>query len=208
MVAGDHDQGVVVVAARLERVHYAADMVIDLGHQSVVGRAQLAHRSFIVGVRRRIVPLASEVMAQHVGRIGMGHRLRLRRRGAPKTVHFVGIVHGVVGLGCDERRMRAQQAEVQEPRTARRRRHRFDSPADHERRIAILGPEYRRGEGGPAHIGARIAGNRAVYLSLASRDVVTLCGEAAQPGFGAGLSALAAWHELRETGQHAGGLVA
>jgi len=71
MVAGEYDHGVVIFATRLERGYNAADVVIDLGHQPVVSRAQLAHRGFDVGVRCRVEALEPEMVTLHVGSIGM-----------------------------------------------------------------------------------------------------------------------------------------
>ena len=71
MVAGEYDHGVVVFVTRLERGYHATDVVIDLGHHSIVSRTQLAHRGLVVGVRSRVEALAPEMVTQHVGCIGM-----------------------------------------------------------------------------------------------------------------------------------------
>ena len=204
MVAGEDDQGVVVGAVILEEVDQAAQVMVELGHEAVVGGAELAHGPVLARMGRRIEALPRPMVAPHEGGVGMALRLGLGRGGAPEGGHLVRLVEGVVGFGGDKGRVRAREAQMQEPRSAALAgdgRHRL---IDHEGGVAVLGAVDRRAIARPTLCRPRVVRNGFIDLARACGDLVTLRGQVTQPRFRPGRAGLAARDQLREAGQHAG----
>ena len=145
VVAGEDDQGIVIRAATLEEADQSAQVMVEFGHKAIVGSAKLAHGPVLSWVDLGIEPLSGPVVAPHVGGVRMTVCLDFGRGGAPKTGYVVGMIEFVVGLGGDKGWVRAQQAQMQEPRPARLPGDRRGGLIDRESGIAVLGAiDWRR----------------------------------------------------------------
>src|SRR3569833_4120966 len=195
MVRGEDDQSVVPLASRLDRRKGAAELCIDLGDHTEIGRLDLAE-VFLAEVRDTPARAGDEICEGHepeqVPKQRMHRRFRLNRRRAAKLANLVRREHRVVGLRHDERRMRAQEAQMREPR-----RLLLAEPADElageERRLRLVLAVAGRRAGDLAGIAHRQMRQRAIG------EIDSLAAQPAQPG----LFVLGQAHAHVEPGQHA-----
>jgi hypothetical protein len=154
MVAGDDDQRALVLAARLEVVDDAADMVVHFRYEPVVGRAHLAYFQFVrADWIKRAVFVVAPGLAEPVQFVGE-HRvlaLFLLQRSRTRGKLDVGRMHhGVVGFRCDQGWMRPQEHEMGEPWAVAPYRQPFQECVGQEGRLAVLGRIDRRNIAEPA----------------------------------------------------------
>ena len=121
VVAGQDDEGVVVLAGLAQERDHPAHVVVDLGDQAVVGRAHRPH--LVLGHRRAEAMAVAEELrlldrAHVVGEERVLATLRVGRGRAHGRGHVGRIVADVIRRRRDEGRVRAIVAEVQAPRAA------------------------------------------------------------------------------------------
>ena len=112
MVRRKDDERRIPASRFLQKPNQSSKFRIDPAHQSVVNRLQPPEPLLVVG---RSINLAGKLMREPRMLTGF----IFRRGQAREARHLRGIVHRVVRLGRDERRMRPQERQVRDERTAR-----------------------------------------------------------------------------------------
>ena len=119
MVGSEYDDGVAPGARCLHRLPDAAELCVDLGDHAVIDGADAAE-IFLAPIRHLALDAGNEfgpiLPAKIVGEIGVAFRLGLPICSAPESGAVGRVVHGVVGLRHDERRVRADEGDMREPR--------------------------------------------------------------------------------------------
>ena len=172
VIGGQHDQRAPGLAGRVKPVEQPADMVIDLGDQAQVDRPRRRH----VGRRHRgaiAVEAPEKPALRRFAEPGVQEGMIGPRRGGRRQRG--GIDEPVVGLGRDQRRMRAQIGDMREPGRPAADVERLDGAAGEIGGVAVLGAVERRVVGarrvagradGAKNIGDRPAGAKCEIVAL------------------------------------------
>ena len=204
VVAGEDDQGVLILAAAFQVVEQTADMVIDFGNQAVVARTHLApfmlgqipHVDRVTHVSTRFGDALEPVIQKRMlGPFGC------ERLGALRWRHAGRVDQGIVGRRRIQWWVRTEEDRVHEPRACALSFQIADDPVGGVSGVGVFRAVDRIGATMAAAGGQRgMVRCRLIDLQSVIRQRVTLASQLGQPRQ-ADLVVVA--HPFPEAGQHA-----